>query len=175
MAKVAFSKLGLKPNNNITTIYINDDISIEVKDYLPVNSKLELISNVINSTVDDNGYYNEGKLQVYFVIEVISAYTNLSFTEKQKEDPCKLYDLLVGNEVWEKVWDKMLKSEKEFLMTCMYKTISSIYEYKNSVMGILDTISTDYSSLNYDVEALQNKIKDSENLDFLKEVLTKLG
>ena len=96
MAKLAFSKLGLKTNNEITNILVNDH-AIEVKTYVPVNSKLELISNIINLAADDNGYYNEGKLKVYFTLEVIYAYTNLSFTDKQKEDPCKLYDFFVRN------------------------------------------------------------------------------
>lgn len=174
MAKLAFSKLGLKPNIK-TGIITYNDLTIEVKDYLPVNDKLTLISNVINNTIDDNGYYNEGKIRIFFVLEVIDAYTNLSFTEKQKEDPCKLYDLIVGNELWEQVWDLILASEKEYLNTCLYETIKSIYAYKNSVMGILDTISQDYSNLSLEAASLQKDLADPENMAFLKDVLTKLG
>ena len=174
MAKLAFSKLGLKPNNNIGT-FIYNDLSIEVKDYLPVNSKLELIGNVINSAIDDNGYYNEGKVRVYFVLEVIDAYTNLTFTDKQKEDPCKLYDLLVGNEIWAKVWDLMLASEKEFLESCLNKTIHSIYEYKNSVMGIMEMITQDYSNLNLDTTEMYKNLTDPQSMAVLKDVLSKLS
>lgn len=174
MAKLAFSKLGLKPNNNIGT-FICNDLSIEVKDYLPVNNKLELIGNVINSSIDDNGYYNEGKVRIYFVIEVVSAYTNLTFTDKQKEDPCKLYDLLVGNEIWAKVWDLMLASEKEFLESCLNKTIHSIYEYKNSVMGIMEMITQDYSNLNLDTTEMYRNLTDPQSMAVLKDVLSKLS
>lgn len=174
MAKLAFSKLGLKPNTNIGKIYHNE-LTIEVKNYLPVNDKLELIGNVINYAVDDNGYYNEGKIQIFFVLEVMAAYTNLTFTEKQKEDPCKLYDLIVGNELWEKVWDIMPASEKEYLDTCLRKTIVSIYEYKNSVMGILETVSQDYDNLNLDATGIQKALADPDNMALLKNVLTKLG
>lgn len=174
MAKLAFSKLGLKFNNEITNIMVNGAI-VEVKSYLPVNSKLELISNVINATADDNGFYNEGKLKVYFVLEVIYAYTNLSFTDKQKEDPCKLYDLFTTNEVWQKLWDVIPASEKEFLTTCLYKSIESIYAYKNSAMGILENITNDYDGLKLDAQELQQTIGDPNNMSFLREVLTKLG
>lgn len=174
MAKLAFSKLGLKPNTNIGNIYHND-LTIEVKDYLPVNDKLELIGNVINYAVDDNGYYNEGKIQIFFVLEVMSAYTNLTFTEKQKEDPCKLYDLIVGNELWEKVWDVIPAGEKEYLDTCLRKTVASIYEYKNSVMGVLETISQDYDNLNLEATGIQKALADPDNMALLKNVLTKLG
>ena len=174
MAKLAFSKLGLKPNTSIGNIYHNE-LTIEVKNYLPVNDKLELIGNVINYAVDDNGYYNEGKIQIFFVLEVMNAYTNLTFTEKQKEDPCKLYDLIVGNELWEKFWDIIPASEKEYLDTCLRKTIVSIYEYKNSVMGILETISQDYENLNLDATGIQKALADPDNMALLKNVLTKLG
>ena len=174
MAKLAFSKLGLKPNNNFSIIAHNG-VEIEVKDYLPVNEKLELIGNVINNAIDDNGYYNEGKVQVFFALEVTSAYTNITFTDKQREDPCKLYDLLIGNEIWAKIWDAMLASEKDFLEECLYETIHSIYEYKNSVMGILENISQDYDNLNLDALGIQQALGDPENMALLKNVLTKLG
>ena len=86
MAKVAFSKLGFKLNNAVSEIHCND-LTIEVKNYLSVNEKLVAIGNVINNSIDDNGYYNEGKVRVYFVLEVIDAYTNLSFTEKTTRRP----------------------------------------------------------------------------------------
>ena len=42
MAKVTFNKLNLIKNTEIKNIYINENI-IEVKQYLPVEEKLELI------------------------------------------------------------------------------------------------------------------------------------
>jgi hypothetical protein len=54
-------------------------------------------------------------------------------------------------------------------------SINAIYTYRNSVMGILDTISTDYSNLDFDASSIQKKIADPENMALLKQVLTKLG
>lgn len=45
--KPTFTKLGLKINNTVKTIIIGDQ-EIEVKQYLPVNNKLEIIGNVIS-------------------------------------------------------------------------------------------------------------------------------
>ena len=174
MAKVAFSKLGLKPVNTVTNIHIND-LVVEVKNYLSVNEKLTAIGNVINNSIDDNGYYNEGKVRVYFVLEMVDAYTNISFTEKQQEDPCKLYDLIVGNGLWYAVWDVIPQGEKEYLETCLNKTIKSIYDYKNSVLGLLDTVSKDYNNMDLDATQIQQKLADPNSLELLKEVLTKLG
>ena len=52
MAKVSLTKLGLKVNQDIKNIEFNEQI-VEVKQYLPVNDKLELISNVINLAHDE--------------------------------------------------------------------------------------------------------------------------
>jgi hypothetical protein len=40
---------------------------------------------------------------MFGALEVIYQYTNLSFTEKQKEDPVKIYDLLEGNGIIDKI------------------------------------------------------------------------
>jgi hypothetical protein len=100
MAKVPFSKLGLKVNNDVTVITFND-YDIEVNRYLPFKEKTELASNIINYSVDDNGFYNPLKVKLYMVLEVVYAYTNLTFTPKMKEDPFKLYDALVSSGLFE--------------------------------------------------------------------------
>ena len=94
MAKIAFTKLGLKKKDEVKTVNINNNV-IEVKQYLPINDKLALISRVINLSHDSsNNFANPVQIEVIGTIEIIMAYTNLSFTEKQKEDYAKLYDLL---------------------------------------------------------------------------------
>ena len=47
MAKVAFSKLALKKQDKVNTIKIGN-FDIEVKEYLSVNDKLDLIVRVLN-------------------------------------------------------------------------------------------------------------------------------
>jgi hypothetical protein len=42
-------------------------------------------------------------------------------------------------------------------------------------MGVLETVSTDYSNLNLDAQNIQRALGDSENLTLLKDVITKLG
>ena len=98
MAKVAFSKLALKKQDNVKLVKIGN-FDIEVKQYLPVNEKLDLIARVLNGAHDENNFPNPIKIEVIGTLEIIMAYTNISFTEKQKEDVAKLYDLLDSNGV----------------------------------------------------------------------------
>lgn len=174
MAKLSYTKLGLKINQENGVIFHNDQ-TIEVKSYLPVNDKLKLISNVINLSADDNNFSNPVKEDVYFALEVIENYTNISFTDKQKEDPTKLYDSFVSTGLYNKIVDMIPEDEIMRLKTGLQASVKAVYDYRNSVMGILDTISTDYSNLDLDASNIHKKIADPENMTLLKDVLTKLG
>ena len=64
MAKIAFSKLGLSVNKDVEEISWNGQI-IEVKQYLPSNEKLEVCSKIINESVDDQNFYNPGRVAIF--------------------------------------------------------------------------------------------------------------
>ena len=174
MAKIGFTKLGLKPNNEIQNIEFNEQ-TIEVKQYLPVEEKLELITNVLELSHDSNNFSNPVKVSVYTTLEIIEKYTNVNFTEKQKENPTKLYDLLVGNGFAAAVIKAIPEPEYNEILTGIKQTIKSVYKYQNSVLGILDTISQDYNNLNLDATEIQKKLADPENMALLKNIMTKLG
>lgn len=179
MAKVPFSKLQASINNKIVNAnYTNksgDTISYEVKTYLPFKEKLELVSNIINNSVDTNGFYNPMKIKMYMALEIVYSYTNLSFTDKVKEDPCKLYDILISTNIYEDIINCIAKSDIVEIETCVWETIKNIYSYKNSALGILEIITQDYDALDFDASAIQEKIADPENIALLKDVLNKLG
>ena len=174
MAKVSFTKLGLKLNQDINNVEYNGQ-NIEVKQYLPVNKKLELISNVINLSADDNNFANPLKVDIFTTLEIIFNYADITFTEKQKEDPAKLYDILVSTGLAEKIIDAIPEEEYCEVIYGVKESIDAFYNYRNSVFGILDTISTDYSNLNFDATEIQKKLADPNNLSLVRDVLAKLG
>ena len=174
MAKIGFTKLGLKPNNEIQTIEFNEQI-IEVKQYLPVEEKLELITNVLELSHDSNNFSNPVKVSVYTTLEIIEKYTNVNFTEKQKENPTKLYDLLIGNGFAAAIIKAIPEAEYDEILTGIKQTIKSVYKYQNSILGILDIISWDYSNVNLGATAIQKKLADPNNMELLKGIMTKLG
>ena len=173
MAKVSFTKLGLKKKEEIKNITINDQV-IEVKQYLPISDKINIITNVIENSADDNNFANPVKVEVFANLEIMYAYTNINFTDKQKEDPTKLYDLLEENGVIAEVIAAIPENEYALLLGWIDETIESFYKYRNSVLGILDTISADYSNLSLDATNLQKQIADPENLKLLKSIMSKL-
>ena len=174
MAKVSLTKLGLKVNQDVKNIEFNGQI-IEVKQYLPINEKLELISSVINSAADENNFSNPVKENVFLTLEILYHYTNINFTDKQKEDPVKLYDLVVSSGLVNKVTDLIPEEELDEVINGVAQSVKAIYTYRNSVLGILESISQDYSALNLDATEIQQKLADPDNMALLKQVLTKLG
>ena len=174
MAKLAFSKLGLKVNNQVVNINYNEQI-IEVKQYISVNDKLKLISDVINNTIDEHNFCNPVKVKVYLLIGVIENYTNISFTEKQKEDIVKLYDLIQSNGLFDKILEAIPAEEFNDLLNSTWDSIDAIYTYNNSAMGVLDNIGKDYKNIEFGAEAIQAKLANRENVESYKDVLAKLG
>ena len=174
MAKVSFTKLGLKKNEEVGILHINEQ-DVEVKQYLPINEKLELISSVINSAADENNFSNPVKENVFLTLEILYHYTNINFTDKQKEDPVKLYDLVVSSGLVNKVTDLIPEEELDEVINGVAQSVKAIYTYRNSILGILESISQDYSALNLDATEIQQKLADPDNMALLKQVLTKLG
>ncbi len=172
---VNFLKLGLTKNKKVETFKWND-LEIEVKQYLPIREKMEMISNVLNYCQDENNFINEAKLALYMNLEFIYKYTNINFTDKQKEDPVKLYDLFAGSGFFEQVFKLIPKEEYKDVAIWLSKNAEHLYEYRNSVYAILDALKNDYNDLNFDAEAIKNKLSENkEELGMLKDVLTKLG
>lgn len=177
MAKISYNKLGITKDelNKVQTVEYNDQ-TIEVKQYLPIVEKSELITRVLNNSVDENtGYYNLLKLDMNLGLEIVYAYSNISFTEKQKEDPMKLYDMLNASKVLNLIIGLVPDGEFYYLNKTTYEMANNIVAYRNSAMGIMEAISADYSNLDLDATDIQKKLNDPDNMALLKDVLTKLG
>lgn len=175
MAKVGYSKFKLQSyKEDIKTIII-DDIEIEVKQYLPIEEKLQLIGEVISDSVDQNNFVNSLKQKVYFVVKVIEYYTNITFTAKQKENFAKLYDGIWYNKIYQQIEENIPEDEMKELKDGLKEISKNFYKYQTSALGIMDNIGKDYSNLNLEASDIQEKLADPNNLGLLKDVLEKLG
>lgn len=174
MAKISFTKLGLAKTREPVKLQWGEN-EIEVAQYLPAEKKIDIISTIINSTVDENNYFNECRFSIIAALELVYAYTNINFTEKQKEDFLTTYDKLKASGLYDKVLYNIPLSETNEIVPVAHSIIESIYKYKNSALGILENISSDYSNLDFDAEELQKKMADPNAIATLKEVLEKMG
>jgi hypothetical protein len=176
MAKLSFSKLSLTKNTDIKTIEYNGQ-NIEVKQYLPINDKATIVATILNYTLNngENRFPNPLQIEVFTLLQVIEKYTNITFTDKQKEDPAKLYDLITSSGLWNVIVDNLNMNDYHLLLKHIDKSIKSYYEYHNSIFGILDSINNDYSNLNLDATEIAKALGNPEDMSLLREVLAKLG
>lgn len=174
MAKVSFSKLNLKVNTTVKPIVWNDQ-EIEVKQYLPHNDKLKLISDVMSKSADDNLFMNPAKVALFFSLGVLEYYTNISFTDKQREDFLKTYDSALSSGFLSAIYEAIPNEEFNALRDYCKDIIQEDYRQKNSVMGIMDTVSEKYKNAEFDAEKIRETLAKKEGMEFLKEVLDKMG
>lgn len=176
MAKVSFSKLGLSKNTDIKNFEYNGQ-NIEVKQYLPINDKAALVAQVLSCVLnnDENRFANPLQIEVFTVLTIIEKYTNINFTDKQKENPDKLYDLIIGSGFWNILMDNININDYTDLINYCDEAIEAYYKYHNSVFGILDSINNDYNTMDLNATEIQKKLADPENMALLRDVLVKLG
>ena len=175
MAKINFNKLN-KVKSLPAQSYQFGDTSIEIEQYLPLEKKMDLIVSVIEQSGNgEEGFFNIVKLEAYYRIEMIKAYTNITFTEKQLEDPTKIYDALILNDIWAFIEDKIAETERAYIWDNILSLATEITKYNNSILGVIKTVTQDYDSLNVEADGIYQKIADPENLKLLKAISQKAG
>jgi hypothetical protein len=174
MEKIQFNNLGLELNDSVKTINFKK-YEITIKEYLPIQERLEIIANTINaaSTDDTNPFYNPVKVEVFLALEILAHYTNIDF-EGVELAPADLYDLVSGSGLLDAVYTNM-EMEKYKLHSCVESCIRAIYEYEHSLMGIVEHFNAEYENLDTNAENIQAKLADPNNLALLKEIMSKLG
>lgn len=174
MVKVSLTKLNKIKSLDSIDIKIGEE-TISVVQYLPLEKKLTIMQNIIEQAGNnEEGFYNIVKLTVFYTIEMLRVYTNISFTEKQLEDPQKLYDIIVLNNIWETVKDSIPEKERDYIWENTCALAREITEYNHSALGMLKLMSDDYENLNFDVQEITEKLSDRTNLDLVRNLLTKL-
>lgn len=141
MAKVTFSSLKLKTNTDVKEVKIGEHI-IEVKQYLSIENKNDLVEIALQKA-EENGVYNEILLDMYFNLNIIYLYTNITFTDKQKEDEPKLYDVLESNGLIDSVVAALPQREYAELVGYVEQMKKNILKYKNTAGAVLQSIIQD--------------------------------
>ena len=141
MAKVSYANLKLKPDTSVSTFDFEGN-TIEVLNYLPIEDKYDLVMITLQKAEED-GVYNHLLLDTYFHLHLVYMYTNLSFTEKQKENEMKIYDTLKSNGFIDKLLEVINNDEYADLMTWIESMIDCIMTYKNTAGAVLQSVIND--------------------------------
>lgn len=143
-----FTDLNLKTQyltNTASFTYRNQagqDCEINVKEYLPISDKNDLIQIALQKAEED-GLYNEILLDVYFHLNIIYLYTDIEFSTEDREDEMQLYDLLETNGIITEVLAHMGEGEYQNLRELLITMRDLHMKYSNSAAAVLQRIITD--------------------------------
>ena len=167
MAKVTYASLKLKTDDSVKIFKINDT-EIEVLKYLPIEDKYDLISITLQNS-KENGIYNPIKLDMYFHLYLVYMYTNINFTDKQKENESKLYDTLKSNGIIDSLLDTIEESEYNDLISFMEEQVEWELKYTTTAASLISKIVDDLpknAQAAMDIVENFDKTKFQEVVDF---------
>ena len=162
---ISYANMKLKPVTTTHKFEWNGN-EIEVLDYLPIEDKYDLIMITLQKSLED-GYYNPIKIDEFFHLHLIYMYTNINFTEKQKEDEHKLYDSLKSNGLIDAFIEQMNEFDYSELFNMLDDTKRELTEYRRSTSALIQSLITDLPKQaeaakqivdNFDAEKYQNVI-----------------
>lgn len=164
MAKVTYSSLQLKPREDVKEIEINNK-KIEVKQYLSANDKNSILESTIQKADEDSTILNTFALEIYFNMFVIFKYTNITFTQNQKEDLLKLYDAFESSGAMNKILSAIPYEEYDDLRANLEDMVKEYNNYRNSAKAIVEqfkmfapqqAVNIQEQLKDFDVEKLSN-------------------
>jgi hypothetical protein len=141
MAKISYSNLKLKTRTDIKTFDYEGN-TIEVLQYLPFEDKYSLIMIALQNAQEE-GIYNPLKLDLYFHLFLVYMYTNINFTEKQRENELKLYDALKSNGILDEVLANIPEQEYATLFEFLNEMVTVKTEYGKSVVSLVQSLIHD--------------------------------
>ena len=170
-----------------TEIKLPDDsiLKLNIRKYIPLSEKMEIISRYMERVINPQlSFWNPATKSMWYNITLIEAYVdNLSFDdyfekyengEKTEEAYSHLFDYLEANGIIDDIIDS-LPTDKILLSSWMEAGVRNYYTHRESVLGILETISQDYSNLNLEATSIQEKLQNKEGIELLENVVKKLG
>lgn len=130
-----FNELGLKINSKERTLKIKDK-EIKIKQYLPMEDKLNLIQIALQQSLDE-GIYNEVLLTAHFHVYVIMFYTDLEFTDEEKQNVLDLFDLMDSENLIGSVIELIPKDEFSELVELLKVQQNNNVTYKQSTAYLI--------------------------------------
>ena len=138
MANITYASLKLKNNIEKESFDFNGHI-IEVLQYLPIEDKYSLV-NITLQKAKEGSIYNPVKIDWFFHLNLVYMYSNITFTDKQREDEAKLYDTLVSSGLMDMIISKIPDNEYQTLFGYIGGLIDDNLNYKNSLSGTLSEL-----------------------------------
>lgn len=151
MTQVTYSSLKLKTKEDIKEIDFNGS-KIEVKQYLPISDKIDLIDITLQKAKEEN-LHNPLKVDMFFHLNLVYLYTNIKFTDKQREEEDKLYDTLLSTGLIDAVIAAMPENEYKYLLDMANEKVDKELHYSTTTAAMISKL---INELPRQTEAMKN-------------------
>lgn len=183
MSKIKVSELRALIDKNGIEILDFNDLKIEIKKYLPVAQKLELVLSVYNSCIDeDNGLkiVNGNSKEIALVYFITKYYVNVNLPK----DIFEAYDILIEsglyNTIENVIYDEVIRIEDmldeviAYEDEKYYQENKFVYVVKNLLQELIDKVPNLEEAKDF-VEMAEREINNlnPDNLEFVKSFMAK--
>lgn len=173
---IDFADLGLQmPEDKLAQFNIGDK-TIQVRQYLPIDEKADLIKYVVDWALDNStGCFSPIRLDVFFSLALCRWYAGIACHFDQNVSFSQMYDILEQNGILDQVVAKIPDDEYDMLYNLMMETVKDIARYNNSAAGIIQSMSANAAGLDTQVTEILEKIKNGEGLETLSAIKDVVG
>lgn len=120
-----------------------DGKKVNVKTYLPIQDKKDLVQITLQKSEERDGFYNEILVDIYFHLFLVFLYTDIEFSEKDRENLFLLYDELMTSGYLDCIINAIDDSEYNGLLEYLKAMKRNDLDYKRSVAALVQKMVVD--------------------------------
>ena len=157
--RIKLNTLGAIEEDPIEYMNIGQTV-VTVHKYIPYEQMLDMIQWCIDYIINDRPFISAPLKKIIKDFAVLNFYTNFDFTflteYHEMADIYAEYDLVYRFDVMAKVKEFIDPVQMEFFENTLDETLESIMKYRNSAVGIIDTLA---ENANNDVNAMSGALE----------------
>lgn len=134
MSKISFLTIDEKCN----TFNLAPEVEVKVLQYLPIEQKNDIIQLTLQNS-EENGVFNYLLLDMYFHLYICYLYTDIDFTEEEKENPANTFDVLTSTGVLNQVIATMNPDEYKALHQILDTSVENKIKYNNTLASVINS------------------------------------
>lgn len=145
MELIKLTELGYVPNDEKKEITMGN-ATIEIKKCLPYEQILDMMQLAMSLALGDRPFVSMPIYEISSNLVLVKGYTNLDLSkldaaELSPKDLYETYDILINKNIISQVKDYIDAGQLKFYETTLKGTIDNLIAYRNSAVGMVDTLA----------------------------------
>lgn len=172
-----FSELELQLNKKEVTKQAPNGKEFNIRTHISIDEKYDLVMTTLQQSLEPNGFYNEISMDKFFHLNLVFLYTDIEFSEEEREDTDKLYDLLDTNGIIDIVIETIGQEYKvnlDYLMKNEHKFTDFNHSVAGALMGVVNSLPLQAEAAKEILDGF-DPTKYEEVMNFAKGIGMKVG